>query len=271
MSLLGEVRTHIEEAINSLFDKNDRITIGREELVALLLGGDGTKTQSRSDSSTSRTKKTKTKKTKDPNAPKRPPSPYILWFNANRQTIINEHFGDVEMTGRDKVSKVGKKAGELWNAMSEDGKVDYVTESKKLQEEYKAAMAKYKPTECNTTTESSDVSNYVPPVAPDGWTGPLNGRKLHGIAGVRGKGEVSFDKAVKKANELGDVCSGITYHADTKRYTVRGQTERHKKKNPSIYTGDGIEGQHWSWVRPGISETNPKSTNKNNKNKATII
>ena len=57
---------------------------------------------------------------KTTNAPKRPASSYMLWLKENRQKIIDEHFADYEFKGREKVSLVGQKAGELWKGMSEE-------------------------------------------------------------------------------------------------------------------------------------------------------
>ena len=83
----------------------------------------------------------KPKKEKDPDAPKRPTSAYMLWLNANRSTILDEHFpanSDGEhcypkghlregepLEGRDKVSLVTKKAGEIWKELDEATKAPY--------------------------------------------------------------------------------------------------------------------------------------------------
>ena len=79
----------------------------------------------------------KTKKKKDKNALKRPTSVYMLWLNANRQMIKDKHFpikdgehcypeGHVNkgkpLVGRDKVTLIAKKAGELWKSVSEADK-----------------------------------------------------------------------------------------------------------------------------------------------------
>ena len=54
---------------------------------------------------------------------KRKLSSYIKWFSGARKDIINEHFPN--LSGRELLSKVGKKGGELWRAMSEQEKNKY--------------------------------------------------------------------------------------------------------------------------------------------------
>ena len=243
--------SYADAKIKELFSDRDTITLDRDGVSELLLSGsDGIGSLFRQGRNTS-----KSKKVKDPNAPKRATSAYLLWLNANREEIISEHFGEQELTGRDKVSKVGKKAGELWNAMSEDDKADYVAESKKLQEEYKAAMAEYKPTE-SYITKPSNLDFDALPDAPVEWTGPFNGKKLHGLAngGKLGVGKFySFEEAVKAAVELCtdsyEECSGITYEAKTGKYSLRKKFE---------WCGDGVEGEDCSWVRGEMPK--PKAT-----------
>ena len=241
------IGNYADTKLNELFNDADTVSLDRDALAELLLSGsDGISTLFRQGRNTK-----SGKKMKDPNAPKRATSAYLLWLNANREEIISEHFGEQELTGRDKVSKVGKKAGELWNAMSEDDKADYVAESKKLQEEYKAAMAEYKPTE-SYITKPSNLDFDALPDAPVEWTGPFNGKKLHGLAngGKLGVGKFySFDEAAKAADELGETCSGITYEAKTGKYSLRKKFE---------WCGDGVEGEDCSWVRGEMPK--PKAT-----------
>ena len=247
------IGNYADTKLNELFNDADTVSLDRDALAELLLSGsDGISTLFRQGRNTK-----SGKKMKDPNAPKRATSAYLLWLNANREEIISEHFGEVELTGRDKVSKVGKKAGELWNAMSEDDKADYVAESKKLQEEYKAAMAEYKPTECYTT-KPSNLDFDALPEAPDGWTGPFNGKKLRSLAngGKLGVGKFySFDEAVKAAIELCtdsyEEFSGITYEAKFGKYSLRKKFE---------WCGDGVEGEDCSWVQGEITVSKPKVT-----------
>ena len=250
---------YAETTLNKLFKDKNTINVDRETLSTLMLGdADGIATLFRQWRNTG---EGKVKKTKDPNAPKRAPSAYLMWLNENRQSIIDEHF-DEELTGRDKVAKVGKKAGEVWKAMSEDEKADYVTRSKQLQEEYKAAMAKYKPSAVISTSSKKPINLDFEslPEAPEEWTGPFNGKKLRGLAngGKLGVGKFySFDEAAKAADELGESCSGITYEAKTGKYSLRKKFE---------WCGDGVEGEDCSWVQGEITVCIPKP--KANKPKA---
>ena len=241
------IGNYADTKLNELFNDTDTVSLDRDALAELLLSGsDGIATLFRQGRNTK-----SGKKMKDPNAPKRATSAYLLWLNANREEIISEHFGEEELTGRDKVSKVGKKAGELWNAMSEDDKADYVAESKKLQEEYKAAMAEYQPTE-SYITKPSNLDFDALPDAPAEWTGPFNGKKLHGLAngGKLGVGKFySFEEAVKAALEIEETCSGITYEAKTGKYSLRKKFE---------WCGDGVEGEDCSWVQGEITVCTPK-------------
>ncbi len=243
--------SYAETTLNKLFKDENTIDVDRETLSALMLGdADGIATLFRQGRNTG---EGKVKKTKDPNAPKRAPSAYLMWLNENRQSIIDEHF-DEELKGRDKVAKVGKKAGEVWKDMTEDEKADYVTRSKQLQEEYKAAMAKYKPSAVISTSSKKPINLDFEslPDAPEEWTGPFNGKKLRGLAngGKLGVGKFySFDEAAKAADELGESCSGITYEAKTGKYSLRKKFE---------WCGDGVEGEDCSWVQGEITVCTPK-------------
>ena len=65
-----------------------------------------------------RSKKSKSKKSK---GKKREPSKYIKWFTQNRKNIIKEH-NLSHLKGRELLTKVGKKAGEIWRSMSDNNK-----------------------------------------------------------------------------------------------------------------------------------------------------
>ena len=77
-------------------------------------------------------KKVKAKKEKRETGPKRPASSYIRWLSDNRNTIKDEHFGEAyvlehgELTGRDKTTAITKKAGELWNQLTDDAKAPWI-------------------------------------------------------------------------------------------------------------------------------------------------
>ena len=67
--------------------------------------------------------KSNKKSKKSGKSKKRKASSYINWFKNNRKNIIKEHF--VNETGRELISKVGKKAGELWGKMSPEEKAKF--------------------------------------------------------------------------------------------------------------------------------------------------
>ena len=255
--------SYADAKITELFSESDSITLDRDGVLELLLSGsDGLASLFRQGRNT-----IKSKKVKDPSAPKRATSAYLLWLNENREAIISEHFGENELTGREKVSKVGKKAGELWNAMNEDDKSPYIEKSKEQQAAYKAAMSEYKPsTIVAGKPKNLDFSKL--PEAPIGWTGPFNGKKLHHLAngGKLGVGKFySFDEAVKAADELGDSCSGITYEAKYGKYSLR------KSFN---WCGDGVEGEDCSWVRGEMPKPNankPKDSKPKKTKKAKVV
>ena len=243
------IGSHADAKLNQLFDGKDTVELNRDTLAKLMLSGaDGIGSLFRQGRNSS-----KGKKIKDPSAPKRASSAYLLWLNENRETIISEHFGEDELVGREKVSKVGKKAGELWKAMNEDDKIPYIEKFKEQQAIYKAAMAEYKPSSVTPVKpENLDFSKL--PEAPAEWTGPFNGKKLHRLAngGKMGVGKFySFEDAVKAAEELGESCSGITYEAKTGKYSLR------KSFN---WCGDGVEDEDCSWVRGEITVCTPKES-----------
>ena len=242
------IGSHADAKLNQLFDGKDTISLDRDALAELMLSGsEGISTLFRQGRNTSG------KKIKDPNAPKRATSAYLLWLNANRDAIIEEHFSEVELTGREKVSKVGKKAGEIWNNLSDEDKTPYIEKSKEQQHAYKLAMAEYEPSSViPVKSENLDFSKL--PEAPAEWTGPFNGKKLHGLAngGKLNVGKFyNFEDAVAAAEELEDSCSGITYEAKNGKYCLRKKFE---------WCGDGVEGEDCSWVRGEITVCKPKES-----------
>jgi hypothetical protein len=83
-------------------------------------------------------KSKKTKKERREGEPKRPASSYMMWLKDNREKIIVEHFSDVELVGREKVTLVAKKAGALWKLLSEEDKSPWVEKYTTAREEYMA-------------------------------------------------------------------------------------------------------------------------------------
>jgi hypothetical protein len=131
------------------------------------------------------------------------------------------------------VTSTAKKAGALWNEMSDDEKAPFSSKALELREVYQELMKDYKPT---AGVKAMRVA-YDPeeiPEAPTDWSGPFEMRYLKGkVKGVDGKTvriQKVFDEAVKLASEInaawtvaceeGDIpshwsedskaCSGIT-------------------------------------------------------------
>ena len=92
-------------------------------------------------------KSRKSRTVKDENKPKRAQSAYMLWLNDNREKIKTEHFtdgdGNLTLEGRDKVTKVAKKAGELWKTLSDEDRSPYETQAKELKEQYQRDKEAY--------------------------------------------------------------------------------------------------------------------------------
>lgn len=77
----------------------------------------------------------KGKKTKDPNEPKRATTAYIIWFNANRNSMKED--GDT-------LGDVAKKAGAKWKSMSADDKKEWNDKAAQDKARYEAEMKEYK-------------------------------------------------------------------------------------------------------------------------------
>ena len=163
-------------------------------------------------------KEKKPKKVKKPKKERRegelspPPGSYMMWLKAERQNIILEHFSEVELVGRDKVTVVAKQAGKLWREMSPEDKSPWVEKAKVARDEYMANRPEgsvKKSVDFNFTTKDSEETE-----CPDGWNGPHKVTYLckYTSAGrARGVGNfATLDEAVTAANKLGDKCGGIT-------------------------------------------------------------
>jgi structure-specific recognition protein 1 len=77
----------------------------------------------------------KKKAQKDPNAPKKPLSAYMLWLQENRPMIKKKYPGST-------IGELGKRAGEMWNAMTD--KTEWDEKAKKARKNYEQVMAEYK-------------------------------------------------------------------------------------------------------------------------------
>ena len=132
-------------------------------------------------------------------------SGYMMWLNENRERIRCEYFGDVELKGREKVTKIAKKGGELWGKMSEEDKCEW---NGKARESRGSGVVKAKKevwTYSCTVEEDEEV--------PKDMSGPFVGYALVGKTRVgygRGKGSFcKFSEALKAAREV-EGCVGVT-------------------------------------------------------------
>jgi hypothetical protein len=151
-------------------------------------------------------KQRKPRKTKqrDPDAPKRPASAYMLWLNDNRASIKDE----LLTTNPDaKITDVTKRAGKLWNELSDDEKAPFQTASEELREKYHDAMKLYKPN--HTVAKKSTAVKYdieETPDAPQGWSGPFTMkylyRKVKDLDGKHVRIQKNFQAAVELANTI---------------------------------------------------------------------
>jgi len=196
-----------------------------------------------------RAKKTK----RDPDAPKRPMSSYMLWLQENRKSIGDEYCGD--LTGKDRVISTVKKAGALWQAMTDDEKVSFVDKAVELKNEYKELMEEYKPSKA--VHAEYDVEEI--PEAPIGWKGPFEKsylwKRTKSADGETVRSQKTFVDAVKLATEINAAwtaaceegnmpshwsdemkpCSGIT--KTSTGYDLRIGVNR---PNHSLYVGVGV-------------------------------
>ena len=157
-------------------------------------------------------KEKKPKKERREVVKRRPPGSYMMWLKSERQNIILEHFSEVELVGRDKVTLVAKKAGKLWREMLPEDKSPWVEKAKVARDEYMANRPEgsvKKSVDFNFTTKDSEETE-----CPDGWNGPHKVTYLwkYTSAGrARGVGNfATLGEAVTAANKLGDKCGGIT-------------------------------------------------------------
>jgi hypothetical protein len=205
------------------------------------------------------------KKRKDPNAPKKAPSPYMIFLNENRADFIQQ-FADegVELVGKEKVTKVAKRAGKRWTQMTDEDKAQYIEKASALTEKYQQAMKNYKPTGDYAKSVSKskasgkiDFNSLPIDVAPEGWSGPFENKSLWKFAAKRkfGVGKFkTFEEAVHATEALvesGEECGGIT--RDKTGFTLRQTTAlcENKEDDPCV-----------SWVIGNATMVQPKKAVK---------
>ena len=167
-----------------------------------------------------KTKRT-SKKQKDPNAPKRPMGTYMLWLADNRRHILEEHCA--ELQGREMVTAVTRKAGEIWKTLTDEQKSPYVQKADTLRAEYQAKMKDYTPDPQFQTTKSKNTKGpkYDPEEIPqptEGWTGPFERKflknKVVGIDGKKIRILKNFVEAVQKAQDINAAWDSAKEHDD---------------------------------------------------------
>merc|ERR1739848_766801 len=77
---------------------------------------------------------------KDKNAPKKPLTPFFIFSQEKRAEVVKAH---PEM----KLAQIGKKMGEMWQALTQEEKDAYIARQKKAKEAYKEVRAAYEQTE----------------------------------------------------------------------------------------------------------------------------
>ena len=288
---MASVATIIDALTAKFSNDEGNIVIPQDELVKAL----------GSMKSSTRGRARKAKKEKDPDSPKRPTSAYMLWLNENRSSIREEYFPancdgehcypqdypesylkeeilseleenkleelqnkrDKPLTGRDKVTLIAKKAGEIWKELDEESKAPYVSKFEEASSAYKEAMGVYTPSESKVKYDATEI-----PEAPEGWSGPF---KMTYLPKVSKDPETeknfrsfkSFEEAVSAANELEEGCAGIT--KTSTGYSLRIGPEL--RQNPEKDSNSGIA----SWVKgteePEVVPPSPKSSPKLKKKK----
>jgi hypothetical protein len=163
-----------------------------------------------------------------------PQPPFLLWLNEKdrRSTIQNEYFTDkgVELTGRDIVTQVAAKAGELWGVMTDEEKEPY----RRASMEYRARWRELR--EIQFETEETTP----------GWSKAIPGSYIKNyVVGSPRKGYATLEEAKAHAARLGPAkCGGITQNGPDhpkypNRYTLRRpgkgarpQPEKAIRENP---------------------------------------
>merc|ERR1712000_423107 len=77
------------------------------------------------------------KKIKDKNAPKRPMTAYFIWLGENREELVKD------LPKGAAASAIGKKAGAIWQTMSDEAKAPFQKKSEGNKAGYKEKLAEY--------------------------------------------------------------------------------------------------------------------------------
>ena len=210
----------------------------------------------------------KPKKVRREGEPKRPASSYMMWLKDNREQIILDHFSEVELVGREKVTLVATKAGELWKKLSDEDKAPWVEKYTTAREEYMAnrpeGSAK-KSVDFNFATKDSEETE-----CPDGWNGPHPVKYLWGYTSVgRARGVGNFPtlaEAITEAEKLGDKCGGIT--KEKFGYTLRLGGELYQDLNKP-YQVSWLKDDYNGEVKTPKRSPSPKSSTESDDDSST--
>ena len=164
-------------------------------------------------------KASRKKKLKDPNAPKRPMGAYMLWLQDNRASICEEYCSD--LSGKQRVTSTARKAGELWNELTDGLRCEYKEKADALRAVYVEEMKVYKP----SATNKAPRVVYDPediPEAPEGWTGPFlmhyMKAKVKGVDGKTVRIQKVFTRAVELATDINAAWSIACEEGDIPSY-----------------------------------------------------
>ena len=257
-TMISDAESRLEALIEKLKDTD--LPFSEDELRSLVVPNEETF------SGLFKAGKISKKAKKDPNAPKKAASPYIQWLKDNRQNILDEHFpvnsegehcfpedhenAGEPLKGRQKVSAVGKKAGELWGNVSDEVKAPYQEAFKAAREVYFANKTDYQPKAPKIDYSAEDAHE-----APDGWCGPFKGKTLKMFANGRafGKGRfATFEEAVTAAEALDKQCGGIT----------RGSYGYSLRKTTDLYSDEKTDPNEISWIFGTAIVVEPKAKAK---------
>jgi hypothetical protein len=191
-----------------------------------------------------------------------------MWLKDNREKIILEHFYDVELVGREKVTLVAKKAGELWKLLSEDEKAPWVEKYATAREEYIANRPEgsvKKSVDFNFSAKDSDETE-----CPDCWNGPHPVKYLWGYTDAgraRGVGNfATLAEAITAAENLGDKCGGIT--KEKFGYTLRLGGELYQDLNKP-WQVSWLKNDYNGEVKTSKRSPSPKSSTESDDDSST--
>ena len=98
---------------------------------------------------------------------KRGSNGYMLWLKANREMIKSDHLDYESLVGKDKVTMVAKKGGELWGLLEDSEKEEWQTKARESCGDVAPKKARVK--------FEYDMKDMEGDVSVNGYEGPLVG------------------------------------------------------------------------------------------------